>query len=62
MPIQTELIHLRMSSAMKLLRQTDMNIKVIAEQCGYPNMYHFMTAFKKETGLTATEYRNTKRK
>ena len=61
-PFHTDLIHLRMSSAMKLLRQTDMNIKVIAEQCGYPNMYHFMTAFKKETGLTATEYRNTKRK
>ncbi|MBR0484254.1 MAG: substrate-binding domain-containing protein [Oscillospiraceae bacterium] len=61
-PFHTDLIHLRMSCAMKLLCQTDMNIKVIAEQCGYPNMYHFMTAFKKETGLTATEYRNTKRK
>ncbi|MBQ4465731.1 MAG: substrate-binding domain-containing protein [Oscillospiraceae bacterium] len=56
-PFHSDLIHLRMSHAMKLLRQTDMNVKVIAEQCGYPNMYHFMTAFKKETGLTTTEFR-----
>ncbi len=52
-----DLIHIRMSHAMKLLRQTDMNVKVIAGQCGYPNMYHFMTAFKKETGMTTTEFR-----
>ncbi len=56
-----DLIHIRMSHAMKLLKQTDMNIKVIAEQCGYANIYHFMTAFKKETGLTTTEFRNVKR-
>ena len=59
-PFHTDLIHLRMSSAMKLLRGTDLGIKQIAEQCGYPNTYHFMTAFKKETGLTATEFRRTK--
>ncbi|MBR3629290.1 MAG: helix-turn-helix transcriptional regulator, partial [Oscillospiraceae bacterium] len=61
-PFHTDLIHLRMSHAMKLLRETDMNIKLIAEQCGYTNTYHFMTAFKKETGLTATEYRSAKRR
>lgn len=61
-PFHTDLIHLRMSHAMKLLRQTDMNIKVIAEQCGYTNTFHFMTAFKKETGLTATEFRSTKQR
>ncbi len=61
-PFGTDLIHLRMSHAMKLLRQTDMNIKLIAVQCGYPNAFHFMTAFKKETGLTATEFRSAKQK
>ncbi len=59
-PFHSDLIHLRMSHAMKLLRQTDMNIKTIAEQCGYANTFHFMTAFKKETGLTATEFRSVK--
>ncbi len=59
-PFHTDLIHLRMSHAMKLLRQTDMNIKMIAEQCGYANTFHFMAAFKKETGLTATEFRSTR--
>ena len=61
-PFHTDLIHLRMSRAMKLLRETDMNIKLIAEQCGYDNVYHFMTAFKKETGLTATEFRSAKQR
>ncbi|MBR1459441.1 MAG: AraC family transcriptional regulator [Oscillospiraceae bacterium] len=37
-----------------------MNIKMIAEQCGYANTFHFMAAFKKETGLTATEFRSTR--
>ncbi len=57
-PFHTDLIHLRMTHAMELLRQTDMNIKMIAAQCGYTSTFHFMTAFKKETGLTATDYRN----
>ena len=57
-PFHTDLIHLRMSHAMKLLRRTDLNIKMIAEQCGYINTFHFMTAFKKETGLTASEFRS----
>ena len=60
-PFHTDLIHLRMSHAMKLLRQTDMNIKMIAEQCGYASTFHFMTAFKKETGLTASEFRSTRK-
>ena len=57
-PFHTDLIHLRMTHAMELLRQTDMNIKMIAAQCGYTSTFHFMTAFKKETGLTATDHRN----
>ena len=37
-------------------------ISVIAERLGYYDQYHFCKAFKKETGLTPSQYRKTKRK
>ena len=40
-----------------LLFSTDYTISTITELCGYENDVHFMRTFKKETGLTPTEYR-----
>ena len=53
-----DLVDIRMSNAMKLLKKTDMSINVIASKCGYKNVYHFMAAFKKQTGMTAKKYRD----
>lgn len=54
-----DLVDIRMSNAMKLLKKTDMNINAIAAKCGYKNVYHFMAAFKKKTGMTAKKYRDS---
>lgn len=46
----------KLAYAKKLLLQTDMILRDIAETCGY-DYFNFMRAFKKEVGMTPTEYR-----
>lgn len=41
------------------LIDTNDNIVQIAEQLGFSDTHHFMKTFKKQVGLTPTEYRNT---
>ena len=50
-------ISLRMENAAKLLVETDMRIKEIAEFCGYRDALYFSQAFKKERGVTPSAYR-----
>lgn len=47
----------RISNARELLARTDIPIAVIADSCGYQNPFAFSRVFKKEMGLTPTEYR-----
>jgi len=47
---------LRISEAKRLIRQGDMNFTQIAEKVGYENIYYFSSLFKKQTGMTLTEY------
>lgn len=49
----------RLNRAKKLLLTTALLLPDIAEQCGY-DYYNFMRAFKKEEGMTPTQYRKTK--
>ncbi len=51
----------RLDYAKKLLTHTNDTLQIIAERCGY-NYSHFMRMFKKETGITPTQYRCGKRK
>ena len=51
------LIHVRIHIAKRLLTETDNSIKNIAEMVGYKNEFYFSRAFKMETGMTASEYR-----
>ena len=39
------------------MRLTDLPIKTIAAQCGYPNQLYFSQAFKKCYGLSPQEWR-----
>lgn len=54
---QEFLIRQRLTNAAELMRLTDLPIKTIAAQCGYPNQLHFSQAFKKYYGLPPREWR-----
>ncbi len=51
------LIQLRMNNATKLLSQSDISVRDVAELSGYRDEIHFMKTFKSYFGITATEYR-----
>lgn len=54
---QEFIIHQRLTNAAELMRLTDLPIKTVAAQCGYPNQFHFSQAFKKCYGLPPQEWR-----
>lgn len=47
----------RISKAKELLTNTQMSIKEISYECGFASCDYFSSAFRKKTGLTASEYR-----
>lgn len=54
-------LRMRMEKAKKLLAQSEFKIYEIAEICGYNSVKHFISAFKKHTGTTPTQYKNKTR-
>ena len=53
-------MNIRMKNAQELLEQTDLQINVIAKNCGYEDALYFAQAFKKQVGTTPSEYRKMK--
>jgi AraC-like DNA-binding protein len=51
------LINIRISEAIKLLKQQDQPVTDIALEVGFYSSQHFATTFKKLTGYTPSEYR-----
>jgi len=51
------LIQIRMDNAKRLLIETDITVKNIAENCGYTDPVFFNYYFKKLFGITPVEYR-----
>ncbi|MBO6162394.1 MAG: response regulator [Eubacterium sp.] len=51
------LIFLRLGKARELLRNTDMKSSQIAHETGYNDAHYFSYIFKKNTGMTPSEYR-----
>ena len=51
------LIGKRLDYACRLLESTDLPIKSVAYSCGYAEEIHFFRAFKKQFGVTASQYR-----
>jgi|TARA_B100000780_G_scaffold271840_1_gene233183 AraC-like DNA-binding protein len=47
----------RINNALKLLAQSELDIKNICFQCGYNNFSHFNRLFKKQIQMTPSEYR-----
>lgn len=48
----------RLQLAKKLLRDTDLKMYEISERIGIPDMYYFSSVFKKNIGVSPSEYRN----
>jgi two-component system response regulator YesN len=53
------LTSLRLKKAEELLKNTDLRAYEIAEKIGYPNLSYFSRIFKKYTGKSPFEYRNS---
>lgn len=53
------LTQLRLDRAMNLLRDSELKIGDISERVGYPDVRHFSQIFRKKTGLTPSEYRQS---
>jgi len=51
------LINIRISEAIKLLKQTETNLTDIALNTGFYSSQHFSTTFKKLTGYTPSQFR-----
>ncbi len=56
-PVTKYLLDIRINKATTLLRSTDMNVTEIANSSGFSDTNYFARAFKKETGLSPSEYR-----
>lgn len=54
------LLNFRIEEAMRLCRETDFEIKEIAQRCGFNNISYFYRVFKKRTGMTIGQYRDSK--
>jgi len=50
----------RIKKAKELLKNPSLRIGDVAEQVGFFDMAHFSRVFKKQVGISANEYRNTK--
>lgn len=55
--IHTYLLELRLEKAKNLLLTTELSITDITYEIGYSHVTHFTTLFKKEMGITPTEWR-----
>lgn len=50
-------INLRMHEAKRLLRETKQSVDDVAVEVGYTNPSHFAQLFRRETGLSPSDYR-----
>jgi DNA-binding LacI/PurR family transcriptional regulator/AraC-like DNA-binding protein len=55
--IASELIGFRLDMAKKLLSGTPLSVTEIAEKCGYSSYVYFAKQFRKNTGMTPSDYR-----
>ena len=57
--IMKYLTSLRIEHAKKLLSENKSTVSEIAALCGFSTVHYFSNTFKKETGMTPTEYVKT---
>ena len=52
------MLEIKINKAKQLFRQTDLNVREVAEFVGISDPLYFSRLFKKQTGVTPTDYRN----
>ncbi|MCQ2501335.1 MAG: AraC family transcriptional regulator [Lachnospiraceae bacterium] len=52
-------IRLRLGAVQTMLIDTEKNVQEISSLCGFSDICHFNAVFKKNTGMTPTEYRES---
>lgn len=57
--VMKDVISGRIEKAKSLLLRTNLSVSEIAEKSGYGSEFHFMRQFKKEVGLTPSEFRRS---
>ncbi|MGU3470148.1 helix-turn-helix domain-containing protein [Paenibacillus sp. D51F] len=62
MPLGTYIIQARLSEAKRLLQDTSLSVRAVADQVGYANDSHFSKLFKQETGCSPADYRKAFKK
>ncbi len=58
----TYLLKLRILAARELLEGTELTVAEVAAQSGFSGQHHFAAIFRKQTGMTATEWRRGRKK
>jgi AraC-like DNA-binding protein len=56
-----DVIESRLLYAAELLKNTDLSVSAVAEQCGYDSDSYFMRQFKQHKGCTPSEFRQSAR-
>jgi AraC-like DNA-binding protein len=51
------IVKTRITIASRLLRETNLSVAAIAQQCGYSDQSAFTRAFRQASGVTPLEYR-----
>lgn len=59
MPPLKYVTNLKIQKAKGLIISDFLSFSEIAQNCGFTNIYHFSKVFKKETGLTPSEYKKS---
>ena len=57
MPPIRYLTMLRLNASKKLLAETDQSIETIAQKCGFTDQFYFSRVFKRQCGVTPSEFR-----
>lgn len=61
MSIMEYIIQARITTAKRILRETELPVKTVADMTGYADYAYFTRVFKKNTGQSPTDYRNAQR-
>ena len=58
-PFTVYITRLRLLYACTLLKSTDLSISEVSKKVGYPDYFYFARLFKREYGITPSEYRDS---